>query len=369
MKRAILASGLLLAMVGLLAGVSYPATAQTASVTASATIQATAAPTANPLGGATTFAKVDQVTNVNLMLDYTPNTNHLGIYAAEALGYYTDANLNVTIQQPGDVAVEQIVGTGKAEFGVSYEDQATFAMVNSKQPIVSIAAIIQHDTSAFASLHDKHPLKTPTDLSGLRYGSFGSPIEKPTLDILTQCVGASSTNIQYIDLGTSEPFPLMEQDRIDFVWLFYAWDGIRAKQQGLTVDYIFLKDYTKCIPDYYTPILITSADEIVKHPDVVKAFVQATARGYAYAIQHPDDAAAILIKAVPDLDAALVKESSEWLAGQFQADAPRWGQQKLSIWQGYSDFLIKGGASLDHGIDAKTAFTNDFLPGTAPASP
>jgi ABC-type nitrate/sulfonate/bicarbonate transport system substrate-binding protein len=338
--------------------------AQSAQVQAQ-TQAPTAAPTAasDPLGGATTFAKADQPTQVTLMLDYTPNTNHLGLYAAQALGYYKDANLTVGIQQPGDVAVEQIVGTGKAQFGVSYQDQATFSL-QSGQPIVSIAAIVQHDTSAFASLHDKHPIKTPADLAGLRYGAFGSPIEQPTLDLMTKCVNASAANVQFINVGNAEPFPLMEQDRIDFVWLFYAWDGIRAKQQGLNVDFLFLKDYTQCVPDYYTPLLITSADMIKNHPDVVRAFTQATARGYTYSIQHPDEAAALLSKAVPDLDAALVKESAEWLESQFQADALRWGEQKLSIWQGYSDWLVKNGV-LDHPIDANAAFTNAFLPGSS----
>src|SRR5579859_3057316 len=161
--------------------------------TQAATMAATTAAASDPLGGATTFAKADKQTDVTVMLDYTPNTNHLGIYTAQALGYYKDANLNVTIQQPGDVAVEQIVGTGKAQFGVSYEDQGTFAIA-SGQPIVSIAAIIQHDTSAFASLHDKHPLKTPADLAGLRYGAFGSPIEQPTINLMTKCFNASATN-------------------------------------------------------------------------------------------------------------------------------------------------------------------------------
>ena len=338
--------------------------ASTSAMNVQAQTQApTAAPTASdPLGGAMTFAKADQPTDVTLMLDYTPNTNHLGLYAAQALGYYKDANLNVTIQQPGDVAVEQIVGTGKAQFGVSYEDQGTFA-IESGQPIVSIAAIIQHDTSAFASLHDKHPLKTPADLAGLRYGAFGSPIEQPTINLMTKCFNASAANVQFINVGNVEPIPLMEQDRIDFIWLFYAWDGIRAKQQGVNLDFLFLQDYQQCVPDYYTPLLITNTDMIKNHPDVVRAFTQASARGYAYAIQHPDDAAALLSQANPDLDTALVKESAEWLASQFQADAPRWGEQKLSVWKGYSDWLVKNGA-LDHPIDPQAAFTNDFLPGS-----
>jgi len=298
-------------------------------------------------------------TRVTLILDYTPNTNHLGIYVAQALGYYADAHLTLDIQQPGDVSAEKIVGIGKAQFGISYQDEVTFSRAD-KIPVVSVAAIVQHDTSAFAALHDKHPLKTPADLAGLRYGSFDSPTEKPTLDILTQCYKANADNITFTSIGVAQPFPLMVQDRLDFIWLFYAWDGIRAKQEGLNVDFLMLKDYTVCVPDYYTPVLIASEQIIKDQPDMVRAFVQATARGYVYAIAHPDEAATIMINAVPDIDAKLVKESTTWLAAQFQADAPRWGEQKLSIWQNYSDWLVKNGA-LPQGIEAKSAFTNDFL--------
>ncbi len=257
MKRTPLISIVFLSSLVLMAFLS--ASPRVLAQTPAPTALSTQAATADPLGGATTFAKANSLTDLTLMLDYTPNTNHLGIYVAQALGYYKDANLNVDIQQPGDISVEQIVGTGKAQFGVSFQDQTTFSRVNDKLPIVSVAAIVQHDTSAFAALHDKHPLKTPADLAGLRYGSFDSPIEKPTLTILTQCFKATVNNIPFIPIGQDEPFPLMEKDRIDFVWLFYAWDGIRAKQQGLNVDFLMLKDYPQCVPDYYTPVLIANA--------------------------------------------------------------------------------------------------------------
>jgi ABC-type nitrate/sulfonate/bicarbonate transport system substrate-binding protein len=316
----------------------------------------------DPLGGASTFAKANAPASVTLMLDWTPNTNHLGVYVAQAKGYYKDANLTVEIQQPGDLQVEQVVASGKAQFGISYEEQATYSRADNV-PIVSLAAIIQHNTSGFAALHEKHPLKSPADLNGLRYGAFGSQIEKPMLDILTKCVGGSSDKIEFVNLGVADALPLMQRDRIDFVWLFYGWDGIRAKQQNQPLDFIMLRDYTQCVPDYYTPLLITNEDMIKKQPDVVKAFVQATARGYAYAIQHPDEAADMLLKADPDLDSALVKESSVWLASQFQADAPRWGEQKTEVWQRFTDFLVTNGA-LKAPIDVKAAFTNDFLPGS-----
>lgn len=321
----------------------------------------TASPVSDPLGGATTFAKADTLTKVSVMLDYTPNTNHIGLYVAQAKNYYKEANLDVSIVQPGDVQVEQLVATNKVEFGVSYQEQMTYARAQSL-PLVSVAAVVQHNTSGFASLSAKHPLKTPADLAGLQYGAFGSAVEKPMLDILTKCYNSNAEAIKFVDVGFAEPFPLMDQGRIDFVWLFYAWDGIRAKQQGINIDFLMLKDYATCVPDYYTPLLITSESLIKARPDVVRAFVQATARGYADSIKNPAEAADLFIKAVPETDAKLVKESAAWLADQFQAEAKRWGEQKLEIWQNYADWLVKNKV-MEKAIDAKVAFTNDYLPG------
>ncbi|MFN7210555.1 MAG: ABC transporter substrate-binding protein, partial [Aggregatilineales bacterium] len=193
----------------------------------------------DPLGGATEFARMPAPTDVTIMLDWTPNTNHLGLYVAQAKGYYAEANLNVTIQPAGDVAVDQVVTSGAAQFGISYQEGLTYSRT-AGLPVVSIAAIIQHNTSGFVTLSAKKPLKRPADLVGLRYGSYGSPIiEQAVLDALIACDGASGS-IQMQDIGFLEPFPLMERDQIDVTWVFYAWDGIRAQQRGLALDRLML---------------------------------------------------------------------------------------------------------------------------------
>jgi len=314
----------------------------------------------DPLGGATTFARTATPTDVTIMLDWTPNTNHLGLYVAKAKGYYAEANLNVTIQPAGDIAVDQVVSSGAAQFGISYQEGVTYSRA-AGLPVVSIAAIIQHNTSGFVALSAKKPLKKPADLVGLRYGSYGSPIiERAVLDALIACDGASGS-VEMLDIGFAEPFPLMERDQIDVTWIFYAWDGIRAEQRGLALDMLMLKDYMACVPDYYTPVFITSERMIAEQPEVVRAFVQATARGYADAIANPSEAARILLAAEPDLDADLVRASAIWLAEQFQAEAPQWGVQRAEIWEAFTDFMLKAGA-LEKPIDSAQAFTNDFLP-------
>ncbi|MGQ9850921.1 MAG: ABC transporter substrate-binding protein [Aggregatilineaceae bacterium] len=319
-------------------------------------------PPPDPLGGATEFARADERTAVTLMLDWTPNTNHTGFYVAQALGYYDEANLDVTIQEPTDLLVEAVVQSGAAQFGVSYQEFFTYALADGA-PLVSVAAIIQHNTSGFVTLHEQDPISHPADFAGLRYGGFGQPdLEKAIINTLMVCDGAQPDTFEYVDVGYADAFELMARDRIDFVWMYYGWTGVEGELRGLDLDAVMLMDYLDCIPDYYTPILITSQALIEEQPDVVAAFVQATARGFAYAITNPAEAAEILIAAVPEADADLIRASAEWLAPQYMADAPRWGEQRVEVWQGFSDFLVEHGI-LAESIDAEAAFTNDFLPG------
>ena len=299
------------------------------------------------------------LTKVTLMLDWVPNTNHTGIFVAQQKGYFKDAGLDVNIIQPGEVYPEAAVASGSADFGISFQEQVTLSRAQDV-PIVSIAAIIQHNTSGFASLASRNVTR-PRDFAGLTYGSFGSPFEKPTLDSLMECDGGDPGTLKIVDTGYSDPVALLAEHQIDLAWVFYGWEYFQAKEQGLDLNMVMMKDYTSCIPDYYTPVVIASEDTIAKRPEVVRAFLKALSEGYDFAIENPSEAADILVQAVPELDAKLVQDSQAYLSKQYQADAPRWGEQQLSVWQNYTDWMVKNGV-IDKPIEADKAFTNDFLP-------
>ena len=296
--------------------------------------------------------------DVTLMLGWTPNTNYTGIYVAREKGWYEEAGLNVEIVLPGQSDVHKVVGAGSADFGFSYQEGTTFAR-NEGVPVVSIAAIIQHNTSGFAS-RSGAGVQAPTDMAGKRYGAFGSPIEYPTIDLLMQCHGATAESVEFIDIGWADFLSVTEADQVDFVWIFYGWAGIDAEVKGVELDIIMLKDYLDCIPDYYTPTLITSEAMIADDPETVRAFVETSARGYEFAIENPTEAADILLAANPDLNADLVRTSQAWLSMEYQAGASQWGIQTGDIWQGYADFLIENG--IIESFDARSAYTNEFLP-------
>ncbi len=298
-------------------------------------------------------------TSVKLMLDWVPNTNHTGIFVADVKGYFEEAGLEVEIVQPGEVYPEAAVAGGAADFGVSFQESVTLARAEGA-PIVSIAAVLQHNTSGFASLATKG-VSGPADFEGLRYGAWGGPAEIPTIEALMECAGADFGKVEVVTTGFSDPLALLAQGQIDLVSIYYGWQGIQAGQMGIDIDVVMMEDYFDCVPDFYTPVVITSEATAANEPELVEALLRALSRGYTFAAENPDEAAEILLGAVPELDGKLVRESQRWLSGYYIAEAARWGEQGESVWLDYSDWLVEHGV-LANPVDSADAFTNRFLP-------
>lgn len=301
--------------------------------------------------------KSHELKKVSIVLDWTPNTNHTGIYVAQEKGYFADQGLDVEIIMPGEVSAEQLVASGKADFGVSYQEGITQARVQGV-PIVSIAAVIQHNTSGFASPKEKG-IDSLKDFEGKTYGGSGAPVEKAILSSLMKKEGADIDKVDIINMGNTDFFTAVKRD-IDFAWIYYGWTGIEAELRDVDLNMLYLTDYSKKL-DYYTPVLVTNEQMIEENPETVKKFVAAVTKGYEFAIDKPDKAAQILIEAVPDLDAELVKASQQWLSPKYQADADQWGVQKLEVWKNYASWMYEHDL-LEKELDSKAAFTNEFLP-------
>ncbi|MGD6965487.1 ABC transporter substrate-binding protein [Rossellomorea vietnamensis] len=294
---------------------------------------------------------------ISVVLDWTPNTNHTGLYAAEEKGYFEEEGLDVEIIMPGEAGADSIVASGQADFGVGYQEGVTQARVQDV-PLVSIAAVIQHNTSGFASPADKN-IETPKDFEGKTYGGWGSPVEEAVMASIMQQENADVSEVDIVNMGDSDFFTAVQRD-IDFAWIYYGWTGIEAELRNEDINMIYLTDYSEKL-DYYTPVLTTNEDMIEEDPETVKAFLAAASKGYNFSIDNPEEAAQILIDAAPDLDEDLVKRSQEWLASRYTDDAPRWGEQKLEVWENYADWMFDN-ELLESELDAEQAFTNEFLP-------
>lgn len=294
---------------------------------------------------------------VTVVLDWTPNTNHTGLYVAEEKGYFKEEGLDVEIIMPGESGADQLVASGKADFGVSYQESITQARVQGV-PLVSIAAVIQHNTSGFASPAEKN-ITSPKDFAGKTYGGWGSPVEKSVISSLMSQEKANVEDVSIVNMGDTDFFTAVKRD-VDFAWIYYGWTGIEAELRGEKMNMVYLTDYSKNL-DYYTPVLATNEKKLESNPEQVKKFLKAVSKGYQFAIDNPSEAADSLMKAAPDLDQELVKKSQEWLASRYQDDAPRWGEQKQEIWANYANWMYEN-KLLEKQLDAKAAFTNDYLP-------
>lgn len=250
-----------------------------------------------------------------------------------------------------------MVASGKADFGVSYQENVTIAR-EEDVPVVSIGAIIQHNTSAFASLK-KDNITSPKAFEGKRYGGWGGPAEEATLKTIMAKNQADYSKVQNVVLGQTDFFKSIGRDA-DFEWIYYGWDGIEAKRKGIELNTIMVKDLDPAL-DYYSPVIITSEKHAKQDKDFVKKFMKATTDGYNFAIKEPKEAADILIKDVPDINKELVQESQKWLSTKYQDDAKAWGVQKEEVWSNYMNFLYDNKV-IKKKIDVKAAFTNEFLP-------
>lgn len=311
-------------------------------------------------GCGTTPKSEKPLEKVTVLLDWFPNTNHSGMYVAQAKGFYREAGLEVEIIQPPEGGQVQLLAAGRGDFAVSAQEEITTARAQGI-PVVAVAAVIQHNTSGFAAPQDRR-IKTPADFVGKTYGGWGSPAEEAVLKLLMKQNQADFERLNIINIGSADFFTSVQQN-VDFAWIYWGWTGIEAELKGIPLSFIKLGEADSRL-DYYTPVLISREDLLTYHPDVAKKFLQATARGYQYAIDEPDQAAEILLAQVPELNRQLVIRSQHYLAGEYQKDAVRWGEMKAAVWQGYADFMYENGL-LSSPVDTSRAFSNDYLP-TAP---
>lgn len=296
---------------------------------------------------------------VTMVLDWTPNTNHTGLFVALENGYYKEQGLDVDIIQPPEGGAATLVATQKADFGISYQEEVTFAKTSDDPlPIKAVATVIQHNTSGFAAPKDKN-IKSPKDFEGKVYGGWGSPAEDAILDAVMKKEGKDFKNLKVVNIGDDDFFTATSKN-IDFAWIFEGWTGIEANQRGVELDYIPIGKVDKRL-DYYTPLIISNEKLLKEKPDVAKKFLEATKKGYEYAIENPKEAAKILVKHAPEIDENLAIKSQEYLAEKYIDDASRWGEMKDSVWNNYTGFL-KEYKLINKDLKPSEAYTNEFLP-------
>lgn len=307
--------------------------------------------------GTMSFAE-DALKKVTVILDYVPNTNHTGMYVALDKGYYEEEGLDVEIIEPTDGATATLVAQQKGTFGISYQEDVTIALTaQDPLPIKAVATVIQHNTSGFVSLADSG-IESPADFEGKTYAGWGGPGESAVLEACMTRAGKDFSKLNMV-ISDGSGFEALGKS-CDLMWFFEGWDCVIADRNGQALNYMELRQLDERL-DYYTPIIITSDAVIESDPEMVSAFLRATAKGYEYTIADPDSAAQILASHAPDYDVEMLKVSQNYLAEKFMEGTDRWGVMKDEVWDNYTGFLQEYGV-IEAAIPAADCYTNEFLP-------
>lgn len=296
---------------------------------------------------------------ITFCLDYTPNTNHTGIYVALSKGYFKDEGLDVQVVQPPEDGAEAMIGTGQAQLGVSYQDYiANVLASDSPLPVEAVAAIIQHNTSGIMS-RKEDGIVSAKDMEGHKYATWDMPVEQATIKQIMESDGGDFSKVTLVPYTVDDEVSGLKANMFDTVWVYEGWAVQNASVQDYPVNYFSFISMDDVF-DFYTPVIAANGDFAKQNPDVVKAFVRAAKKGYEFAIQNPSEAADILCQEVPELDSALVHASADYLAGQYQADAESWGVIDKDRWAKYYQWLNDKGL-VEKAIDVNAGWTMDYL--------
>lgn len=296
---------------------------------------------------------------ITFVLDWTPNTNHTGLYVAEEKGYFKDAGLDIEIVQPPEDGAEVLVASGKAQFGVSFQDSMMPGITGDDAlPIEAVAAILQHNTSGIISRKGEG-MDRPKGMEGKKYATWDLDLEKATIKNVVEADGGDYSKIEMIPSTVTDEVSALESKSVDAIWIFYGWAGIATEVAGLDTDFFAFKDIDSAL-DFYTPVIIGNSEWMKENPDTAKAFLAAVKKGHEYSVENPEDAADILLKAAPELDEKLVKASQEYMKDQYTADASEWGYIDPKRWNAFYNWVNENGLS-ETEIPENTGFTNDYL--------
>lgn len=302
---------------------------------------------------------------VTLMLNWTPNAHHAGIYYAEQNGLYADAGIDLEIIEPGaDIGADAAVAEGQVEFGISQAESLLPARA-AGMDLEAIATLLPVNDSVLMGLEGSGLTEAPASLAGLTYGGYGGALETEIMSELATCGGGDPESIEFIDIGNVDYLAGLAQDRFDVTWVFGGWDALRAQSERDDVVILPMSAHEDCIPNWYTPVIVGNGEAMAADPELTRAFMEATSQGYEAVAADPEAGADALLAGAPELDETLVRDAVAYYAPLFQTDAEgdagRFGQMEEPVWTRFTDFLVQAGM-LDDTTPLDGAWTNDYLP-------
>jgi putative hydroxymethylpyrimidine transport system substrate-binding protein len=235
-----------------------------------------------------------------LVLDFTPNAVHSGIYAALSRGYFGDEGVDLELQPPGESTdAPKLLGAGKVEFAILDIHDLGIARERGID-IVGVLPVVQRPLAAVIARADG-PVQRPRDLEGRRVGVSGLPSDEAVVDSEVAADGGDPDEVEKVTIGFTA-VPALAAGRVDAVTAFWNAEGVALRRQGVPIRTFKVDRYGA--PPYPELVLTTSQQTLEDDPDLVEAVVAATRRGYAFTKRNPDAALDDLLSANPSLERA-----------------------------------------------------------------
>ncbi|TWF52265.1 ABC transporter substrate-binding protein [Neorhizobium alkalisoli] len=247
---------------------------------------------------------------VSVALDWTPNTNHIGLFIARDKGFYREAGIDLEILPYTDTSASTLVANHVADFGIM-GSIGLLTQASAGADLVAAYAVVQTETGRVVFKDDRKDIQRPKDLDGKTYGGFGSAWENALLSSIIRNDGGEG-KFETVTLGTSA-YQALDSGAVDFTLEVYTWEGVKAELDGVKQRAFRYADFG--VPDEHTTLIGSSSAFLSKNPEKARAFVSATRKGYDFAVDHPDEATDMLISANSDAltDRKLIRASLQAL--------------------------------------------------------
>ena len=296
----------------------------------------------------------ESLRELDVVLDWYPNALHAFMYVAIEKGYYAEEGLQVNIRFPSNANdAISLVAAGRADVGLYYQQDVIQARANQGVPVKSIAAVVQAPLNIVLSLAEKD-ITSPSDLVGKTIGYAGTELSEALIRSIMEDVGADYSDVTMIDVG----FDLMSSmttGNVDAtIGCLVNHEVPQMEEEGFSVNWFDLDDYG--VPTYYEGVFLANDKMIEAEPEVLAAFLRASAKGFADMKADPEEALSILLANQSaenfPLSETVERKSMQVLLPLMETDDAAFLSQSDACWQENIDWmraqgLIDGEVSVD----------------------
>jgi putative hydroxymethylpyrimidine transport system substrate-binding protein len=297
---------------------------------------------------------------IELMLDFFPNADHAGIYAAQADGDFEEAGLKVKIRQPADPAAPiKQVAAGRVDLAISYEPELLRARDKGLR-VVAVGAIVNKPLTSIISL-PRARIRRPADLKGKRVGTAGIDYQTAYLRTIMLEAGVDPKTVKQRNVGFNLNPALLTKKVDATLGGYWNYEAQELRLQGRKPRVIPVN--RAGVPTYDELVLVANEDALDRDKDKIRAFIGAVSRGTRSLRRDPDTAIEGLLQANRDLDERLQRTAVKLtLPLFFPPEGKPFGYQDPGEWDEFAGWMRENHL-LRNTPSAEGAFTNELLPG------